>query len=767
MLRLSQAIAVMGTLASAEVHAAEPARSAASGPLEEIVVTATKRAENILSVPISIAAVTAEDIDRRGLISSEDYLRGIAGVSQLRDGVGQSIIIRGIETTPTNQNFAAGTTVATYFGETPTTNTAGLGGGSNVDLKLVDVERVEVLRGPQGTAFGNSSLGGAVRTIPVAPKLNALEGRVAAGYSVTSGSGGDNNSMELIGNIPLGDSLAVRAVGYRYEESGYYRGVAGTDPATQALAAQYGVQAFATSDEEIGATQFTGGRIAAVFQPREQLRFTLSHLSQETEFDGSSFGSTRAPYTQARLAVAPEHARMSSGRVRGVQDGDIDLSNLTMEYQFSWADLMATYSRVTSDSLFITPVGDLPASSGGPSRHREHSGEIRLATHLGGAWDFLGGVYAEDLDDEFHQTIFQYRTTGPAVLGFASLSPFMGELRDSRRLKQTAAFGEVSWTFLEDFTLLAGVRAYDYKRTGRTVSNLLAPSLAVTTAQGSADATGTSYRANLSYKPGEDAMLYAGWSQGFRLGKAQPGLAPSSCDVNGDGLVDGAGNVTIASTRIINSDEVDNYELGAKFALLERRLTIAADVYRIEWTGVPFRVLAPLPPIGCGLSYTANGGAARSEGIDLQATWHLGEALRIDMGGSLVNAELTRDAPHLIPPARSGDRLPGSPEVNGNLGLQYEFEVAGREAFVRFDTIYVGSFYGRTDQPPLTRAGDYVEVDASAGVTFNALSVDLFVRNLTDEDAFTLRQIPRSAPFTGFQLRPRTIGLQLSYRFDR
>ncbi|MBL8265607.1 TonB-dependent receptor plug domain-containing protein, partial [Steroidobacter sp.] len=170
-----------------------------AGRIEEIVVTATKRAESLSKVPASIAVVAADEIDRRGLVSAEDYLRGIPGVSQVANQTGAAIVIRGIETSPQAQNFSAGTTVATYFGETPTTNSAGLGGGSNVDLKLVDIERVEVLRGPQGTAFGNSSLGGAVRTIPVAPKLNAAEGKVGVGYSVTSGTGGDNTMVQATG----------------------------------------------------------------------------------------------------------------------------------------------------------------------------------------------------------------------------------------------------------------------------------------------------------------------------------------------------------------------------------------------------------------------------------------------------------------------------------------------------------------------------------------------------------------------------------------
>ena len=151
--------------------------------LSEIVVTATRRAENIQDVPLSIAAVTADDIAQRNFVSEEDYLRTIPGVNQVDEVGSSAIIIRGVETSPSFQNFASGPTVATYFGETSTTASAGLTGGSNVDIKLVDIDRVEVLRGPQGTTFGSSSLGGAVRIIPAAPKLDEFGGEVAANYS--------------------------------------------------------------------------------------------------------------------------------------------------------------------------------------------------------------------------------------------------------------------------------------------------------------------------------------------------------------------------------------------------------------------------------------------------------------------------------------------------------------------------------------------------------------------------------------------------------
>jgi iron complex outermembrane receptor protein len=737
--------------------------------LEEIVVTATKRAENIQDVPISITAVTSEEIDRRGLVGAEDYLRGMPGVNQVTQKLGESIAIRGIETTPEQQNFSSGTTVATYFGETPTTNTAGVGGGTNVDIKLVDIERVEVLRGPQGTAFGNSSLGGAVRTIPATPTTDRFEGKVAANYSATSGNGGDNSMIQAVGNIPLiQDKLAIRAVAYQFQDEGFYRNVAGSDQGFLAAAASFGAEAFATDQDRVGDNKFTGGRISALFRANDDLKLTLSYLTQSTEADSAmhSGGQTNgaAAYDQAMLQIAPEE--VTRGQTHGFYDSDIDLANATMEYNLSRANVLATFSHIKSSSDHAQPifVAAIPWSARGNSDHTENSGELRLTTQLDGAWNFLGGLYAEELKDDYTEDSFWYGSleSEPSVLGITARDVYL--LREQRKLKQEAVFGEVSWNFLSKWTLTGGMRYYDYDRTGNYhLTGAFGEQLLPT----NGNASGTSFRGNLSYKFNADAMMYAAYSEGFRLGKPQPGLPAATCDVNGDGILDGTTGITLASTREFKSDEIKSYELGGKFTLLDGRLLIAADVFSIDWAGVPFRVFAPSPTAGgCGLAFNSNAGGARSEGIEFQASLYATQAFRIDVGSSFIHAELSKDAPLLPAPAFEGDRLPGSPRVNASLALQYEFNVVGYPAFVRADSIYVGSFYGDLQTSPKTRAGDYVKVDATARVAIKNLSVDLFVRNLTDADNFTYHGVGgEGSAFFGYRLRPRTIGLQLGYTF--
>ncbi len=755
-IRMARVGDVSGKTSGAQEAAAEKGAESAETKLDEVIVTARKRSENLQNVPISIAVLTADDINRRGLVHAEDYLRGIPGANQTDAYGGQAIVIRGVETNVYAQGFFAGTTTGTFFGETPTTGSGGMHGGSNTDIKLVDIERVEVLRGPQGTAFGSSSMGGAVRTIPVAPKLDRFEGKFGAGYSATSGTGGENYQFQAVGNVPLiANKLALRAVAYAFSDSGYYRNRAGSDPAFQsAVVVPLGVQAFATDEEEVGAAYSSGARASLLFQATDSLRFTLNYLSQKNETDGWPL-QTIGNYQQAILRVAPE--LVFRGQTAGVYDHKIDIANLVTEYDMGWADLLATYSYVRGEStlaipytIFGPPLWSL--SAGGTTPHRKHTGEIRLATKLGGAWDFLAGLYGEKIDDRYYFS--SYWDGNPATSIVPGVRDLGGNLQVND-IRQRAAFGEVSWKFLPGFTLSGGVRAYSYDRTFRQKDTRGAFGGAPRRDEG--DASGTTFRANLSYQPADNALLYAGWAQGFRMGKPQARAIAAQCDLDGDGLIDGT-NTTLESTGSVGPDSVDSYELGGKFSALGRRLTVDAAVFRVDWTGIP---VTERPP--CFAIYLVNAGEARSEGAEVQVNYRLTNALRFDIGGSWINARLTSDVP--AQGFVAGDRLPGTPKINGNLGLEYGFNVAGHPVSVRADAIYVGDFSIALPAVPNTNTDSYVKLDASARLSLDKVDIDLYVRNVTNEDAFTSRGNFRPSEFIGYRLRPRTIGLQLGYSF--
>jgi iron complex outermembrane receptor protein len=738
----------------------------AAEQVEEVIVTATKRAESIQDVPLSITALGNADIESRGLKGMGDYLSAVPGASFVEtNSVSSAIVIRGIETAAQYQNFGSGTTVASYFGETPITNSAGILGGSGVDLKLVDIERVEVLRGPQGTSFGNSSLGGAVRTIPVAPKLDRFSGKAAASYSVTGKSGADNQMWQAVLNAPLiTDKLAIRAVAYKYNNSGYYQNLSGSDPAIQAYAASLGPRAvsLASNADDRGQDVAWGGRVALLWQATEDLKLSLSYLYQKIEQDGfSSSQGLGDGYGYVGLRIHPSHALR--GSVDSIYDNRIGIANAVLEYDFGWAALVTSASWVDSKTIY-TEGGNIDAPYDGAyqSPHTAFSGEVRLASDLDGPWQFLVGLFHEKQSDVAHENNGTVEI--PALNPWGDgINEVLGLFDTTRELKQDAAFGELSYDLSSKLTLTLGARSYRFDRSNQLVSSgwfTGAPLDAPDVATSSISKSGNTYKANLSYKPSDRALLYTSFSQGFRLGRPATGLIPEICDSNGDGVVDGS-NVTIASTRVIDSDTLDNFELGGKFTLLDGRLVVDASVYRANWKGLPTNARATCRDLG--YFYVANAGEATSKGFEIQTSYRLTRALKLDLGGSYTNAELSVAVPTLD--AVAGDRLPGSPKVNASLGIQYDTDIAGRAAFVRADSAYRGTFFGNLAQTPLTEAGGYVTANVRTGVAINSVNVELFVNNLTDASDYVFRGTGNTDRGYGYRLRPRTIGLQMGYNF--
>lgn len=727
--------------------------------VEEIIVTATKRQERAQDIPISIAVINTQEIERRGVIGMEDYLRSIPGVTEIDSGpLSNAIIIRGITTSPEFENFTSGSTVGTYFDETPITGAAGIQTGG-IDVRPVDIERIEVLRGPQGTTFGSASLGGTLRIIPVKPKLEELSARLAASYSDTSGFGSENSMLQGVLNIPVvAGALALRAVGYRYDESGFYRNVAGTDPETIMLAESFGLGDFVRGhvQDDVGQIVTSGGRMAALWQPTDKLDLSMNFLTQKIEQDGQPL-TTLGKHEQARFPVAPQ-ARVR-GEVGEINDTDIDLMNLVLNYDLGWAVLTTVGSWIDGGAASAF-TGN--AQFGLPSQSNESdfgsvTAEARLASRLGGRFQFLGGVFYEDVENDYFQT---FDWPGASQANPFGTNPQASSAR-VRDLEQRAAFGEVSYELTDQVTATVGGRYFKYDKNEGSLDEggLFGVPLGAGIAQVlDSDQDGSSLKASLSYKPRQDWLLYASWAEGFRLGRTDPGLPSGLCDADSDGFADDTG-ISIESTRTIKPDFLENYEIGTKLAFFERRLMVDAAVYRIEWQGLPtLTTLGGTSPCA-EFDFTSNVGAATSTGVEFQGSVMVLKGLRLDFGAGYTKAELSKDAPALG--VEDGARLPGSPEVNANLSAQYDFELAGYTAFVRADSFYAGEFFGDLLETPDTRAGDYVKVDARTGVAISNLSVELFVRNLTNEDAYTWR-----SSFGGYRLRPRTVGVQLGYRFE-
>ncbi len=716
--------------------------------LGEVVVTANKRGlQSINDVPVSITAVTGADIQERGLVGMADYLPTLPSVSFIDTGyASNTVIIRGLDTNPEGTTRPA--LVGMYMGESSVSGLVGLSSVSNPDLKLVDIERIELLPGPQGTLYGDASMAGALRIIPARPVTNAFEARVAGSYGVTDNSDDANYDVQGVLNFPLvDDKLGLRIVAYRYEDQAFVENVAGENAELLGAAALWGGE---TPVEMVGGREYTGGRIALRWDPSAALGLQLTHVQQKFEQDGG-------PLARVGLGDGLQQANFG-GEESSI---DIGVTNLDLTYDFGWASLISSTAWVNattaSDADIGRTVGPFLGVSTIPVAQLYRFGntafteEIRLVSAKSGKLQWLAGAFYQDKStggdggDSGWSFNVDWR-------GDPARDPFAGtELllyTQENDTKQKALFGELSYQVLQHLTATVGLRYYEYEKEDRiSSSGIFAGGGSSTVVENEDD--GTTSRLNLAYRVNDNALLFATYAEGFRLGGPHT-LIPSTCDLDGDGLLDDLG---IPIPTQVGSDETKNIEIGSKLTLLDRKLQLNVSAFDVDWENIPVDINQT-----CAFPVTLNAGQARSRGVELSGEVVL-ENFRANFSGSYIDAELRRDLP---PAGTAGDRLPGSPRVNGTLGLRYDFNLGARDAFVRADVGYVGE-YPRDLTQSEPQLGDYTTLGVRTGLAFGALGIELFAQNLTNEYALTWVNGAGNANV----LRPRVIGIQLNYEFDK
>lgn len=709
--------------------------------IEEIVVTARKRGEESLSdVAMSISAIDAESISERGLQGMDDYLRVQPGTNYIDRGTARnSVIIRGITADPGRGGVITGV----YIDETPVQG-LGFGFTGSPDLGLFDVERVEVLRGPQGTLYGAGSMSGTVRTITKAPKLDALSGEVKLGASSTSGYGGTNTDIQAVFNLPLvEDTFAIRAVAYRVDKSGYIRNAAADDPAKQAGVADFGSRmSDAVSDR--GNLEIEGYRIGALWRVSDDLELRFTALGQEIDQDGvPTVDALQGAFEQSRFA-----------RLDGSDEGlfaELELFSLVAEYETDNWSLISASSWTKNDSSIDYDVGifflDLFGGVEPPfflyqaDHYDVFTQEFRWTWDSGDRWHLLLGGFFEDRKYGFDQIFVVEGTPGGA-------DPADREDSDS---EQFSLFADFSYSLNDTWELSLGARSYDYDFSTQSIYSGVP-------AEGSHSETGETFKVGLNWRPqisalGEDPLLYASWAEGFRPG-FPVGNAPPECDQDGDGIIEGVGLPFVD----IMSDGLESVELGYKSSFSEKRITVSASLYRIEWSDFQVQLAVPFP---CAFTLPFNAGQARSEGLEISLSALLMDNLQLDLSGSLTDVKLTEDAPGV---GSSGDRLPGSPEYNFAIGLGYSAEFRQKHMWVRTDAAWVGDYFNNFPGAG-PKLGDYSTVNVAAGIDLNRWAVEVFVSNLLDADEATWAN-PIWVPYDrGSVLRPRTIGARFTLAF--
>ena len=765
-----------GGLSTAAAQVEESAR--AQNVLDEIVITATRRETSLQDTAGSIAAIGSEAIDRRNLSGMKDYLRSVPSVSFIDRGAGQNaIIIRGVASDPENEADPSGSGVTTgvYFGEVPL---AGFGfRGGNADLQLVDLERIEVLRGPQGTLFGSGSLGGAVRNIPKAPSFDGVEGDLKFDMSQMDEEGGNNFNAEAVINIPIIDEvLAIRAVAYKSEESGFVSNTAGSDADYIATAASFGAENFAVNKSEVGQSDRTGGRFSVLWRPMEALSVTGQLIYQEIEQSGLLVVDSRTEKYSRNSYQFGNAFKNTEGTFGGRKpfgsgeslnrEGLIDelmIGNLIVEYDFGWGQLLSSSSWVEEESASALDFGSvlgngIPLAALETQKVDAFIQEVRLASDTDGKFSYVVGVYYEDVDrdivNNFHwfgdpdTNIFDNFYGTDTTLINTVFAPF--------GLEQKSVFGEFTYRLTEITELTVGGRWFDYERS--LVINAEGALANILSSKEAVSEKNHNLKVNLSVRPVEDQLVYLQWAEGFRLGNSQLPISEDLCDVNNDGLLDGTG---VSIEGDYDSDFVETFEIGGKLSLLDGRLSVNAAVYESTWDGLPVRVSSP--GTTCLETRIDTAGEARIRGLELETAYQLTPSLRLDFSGSYTDSELTKDALSLG--GNKGDRLPAAPEYNLSVAIEYEFRIANYDSYIRGDYSFVGGYYNNFKEEGL-EAGDYGLINISSGLFLdNGINIGLYINNLTGEDDFTWTGNLGSTSGFSYRLRPRTAGLTVGYQF--
>lgn len=691
--------------------------------LAEVIVTAAKRGEQRLQdVPLTVTALSGDSLRAMGADKFSDFAYSVPGLTFQDQGPGDKFyIIRGLQS-------SGRSTTGVYFDEaviTSSTQTDGDGGGRQPDIKLFDLARIEVLRGPQGTLYGSGSMGGTIRFISNKPDFSQFSGSTQVIGSSTA-NGGGNLDVNAMVNVPLvKNKLALRAVGWTRSESGF-------------------IDNIRLGEKRLNSERTQGGRAELDFEPTDKLTISAFALGQKLKTGG-----------RQRYFVADGDLKQSSN-VREPWDEDLWIYSLTGKYQADLADITAVTSYFKRDLTLrfdATPIlnflgAPITARTSEPQGFRIWSNELRMSSKLPGPVQAVLGVYYEQERTSFLSSVDE---TGPGGLPATPANTLFSR-RTAGALNQRAVFGEVNYNLLEALTLTAGGRWFQFSQ--RNSSALIVPLFLFGGAPGpgptlSARESGFTKRFALAYKMREGALVYAQAAQGFRPG-----------GTNDTG-------VTNVSSQF-NSDSLWNYELGAKTSWLDKRLAVDLAAYTIRWNKIQ---VSNLDPTG-SFTFIDNAGKAQIDGVEFELTARPFRRLDFSASGSYQNARLTENQPQgggdLA--GLTGDRIPQVPRLTAASFVQYHWPLtwrSGWEGVARADVSYVGSAPTkfRPDDPFYHVRRSYAVENMRLGIDASAWSAFLFVDNVADKRADINVVEGYADRYQIFVNRPRTIGVDLSLRF--
>jgi outer membrane receptor protein involved in Fe transport len=761
---------LLGCASTAALGQAQPGDASATAPVpnDDIVVTATRQSESLSKVPLSVAAFSQKTMDSQGVRSVNDIARLTPGLALTPlgsadvSGNNRTISIRGIAST------VGSATTGIYVDDTPI-QVRSLGNAtSNVYPQVFDLERVEVLRGPQGTLFGAGAEGGAVRFITPQPGLDRFTGYARSEIATTEGGAASYEAGAAIGGPIKQDVLGFRISGWYRRDGGYIDRVSPTTGGTL--------------DKNSNSQDNYVVRAALKFRPVENFTATASILLQKQEYDDSS--SYTASFSD------PDEGKFKAARLIPTTGNDrFALPSLTLQYDGSFFSVISTTSYFTRSvdrnvdySAFISSLllggpynygPDEYSSAEIDDRQNSFNQEVRIQSKTGHRLNWvLGGFYGVNKQSSYQYNYDPYFNTARERLGLAPLTLLNGdsvfETNPRSHDEQLAAFGQVDWELLDGVKLTAGVRVakVDLKATrfsqgpvaGGTISNSAKQS-----------ETPVTPKFGASWQVSPTTMLYASASKGYRIG----GVNGPQISLCGDAL---AQLGLSQSPTAYKSDSVWSYESGLKSRLFGGKLHFEASVFDIEWRNIQRGISLA----SCGSGFVTNFGSASSTGFDLSFDVQPLESFTLSGSIGYADARLTSN---VFGPTstsgvqtvygRKGDKI-GGPPLTWTISGEYDLPIADdRTLYARADYQHIGpgadidySVYGADSLIPKSEA--YDQVSLRAGARLAGFDLSVFVNNLLNQDPLLTRMRYTTAYDTYFQdstLRPRTIGLTGAYRF--
>lgn len=698
-----------------------PDDASASMSLEEVIVTAQKRNERLQDVPVPVTAIDVASLLDTNQLRLQDYYTRSPGVSlTIADGVGApQVTIRGI-TTGGNTN----PTVGIVVDDVPYGSSTVLGGGWILpDFDPSDLARVEVLRGPQGTLYGASSLGGLLKYVTERPSLVGFSGRVQLGVSGVEASSDVGMTARASINMPLGDTFAIRASGFTRRDPGYVDNVQ-------------------TGEKDVNSGKVSGGRLGALWQLSSAVSVLVSAVHQDNDLEGS-------PVVHSNL----DDLQQSTLRRTGFFDNTLDVVSAEVNVGLGSATLTSLTGYSVNEYLNVFDYTSIYATAtqaefgvrGAPLHNYNETTkltqELRLSIPLTDRVEWLIGTFYADEDSESVQEVFAANTTTGDLVGSSLRVDF------PTTYQELAVFTNLTVQMTERFDVQFGARqsrideTYRPVRTGPFVRPFYGLPSPVISPESRTEDDAFTYLITPRFKVSTDLMVYARVASGFRAG------GPNT-------------NATLNSVPTYEPDTTENYEIGAKGSWLDGRITFDASVYHIDWKDMQLQVFNP----ALGRSVYSNASEARSDGIELSVELKPMDGLTVASWVSWNDAVLTEPLPPGPAYGRSGDRLPITPKFSANLSLRQEFALpASMTGFVGASASYVGDRAGIFTATATQRRqtfDSYVRADLQAGLTVNDWDVSLFVNNVADERGVLLGDPAIAA--ASYYIQPRSYGIAMT-----